>query len=57
MRAEEEMLPWEELKLILKKLKKEVESNNNEKIRKILIQLVPSFKPQSKVIDVLHTKV
>ena len=57
MRAREDMLPWDELKLILEKLKKEVESGNNEKIRKLLIQLVPTFKPQSEIADVLHKKV
>ena len=57
MRAREDMLPWDELKLILEKLKKEVESGNNEKIRKLLIQLVPTFKPQSEIVDVLHKKV
>jgi FlaA1/EpsC-like NDP-sugar epimerase len=56
MRAREDMLPWDELKLILENLKEEVESNNNEKVRKLLIQLVPTFKPQSKIVDVLYKK-
>jgi FlaA1/EpsC-like NDP-sugar epimerase len=54
MRAKEDMLPWDDLKPILENLKKEVESGNNEEIRKLLIQLVPTFKPQSKIVDVLH---
>ena len=57
MRAREDMLPWKELKPILENLKKTVESGNNEKIRKILIQLVPTFKPQSEIADILHKKV
>ena len=57
MRSREDMLPWDDLKPILENLKEEVESGNNEKIRKILIQLVPTFKPQSKIVDVLHKKV
>jgi len=56
MRAREDMLPWDELKLILENLKGEVESGNNEKIRKLLIQLVPTFKPQSKIVDLLYKK-
>ena len=56
MRAKEVMLPWGELKPILENLKVEVESGNNEKIRKILIQLVPTFKPQSKIVDILNNK-
>ena len=57
MRAEEDMVPWDELKPILECLKEEVESCDNEKIRKLLIQLVPSFSPQSEIIDILHKKV
>lgn len=57
MRANENMICWSKLNPILKNLNKAVERNNNEKIREILIQLVPSFKPQSDIVDVLHTKV
>ena len=56
MRAKEDMLPWDELKPILENLKEEVDNCNNEKIRKILIQLVPTFKPQSEIVDVLYKK-
>ena len=56
MRAKEDMMSWDELKLILESLKKEVDNCDNKKIRKLLIQLVPSFKPQSKIIDILHKK-
>jgi len=57
MRAREDMLSWDELMPILENLKMEVESGNNKKIRKLLIQLVPTFKPQSEIVDVLHKKV
>ena len=57
MRAREDMIPWDKLMPILEKLKEEVENGNNEKIRKLLIQLVPTFKPQSKIVDVLYKKV
>ena len=57
MRAREDMLSWDELMPILENLKVEVESGNNEKIRKLLIQLVPTFKPQSGIVDVLYNKV
>jgi FlaA1/EpsC-like NDP-sugar epimerase len=56
MCAKEEMLPWDKLKPILENLKAEVKSGNNEKIRKILIQLVPTFKPQSEIVDILYKK-
>ncbi|MDG2252957.1 MAG: nucleoside-diphosphate sugar epimerase/dehydratase [Methylophilaceae bacterium] len=57
MRAKEDMLPWDKLKPILENIKEEIESGNNERIRKFLIQLVPTFKPQSKIMDVLSKKV
>jgi FlaA1/EpsC-like NDP-sugar epimerase len=57
MRANEDMLPWDELKPILENLKKEVRKNDNEKIRNLLIQLVPTFKAQSEIVDILHKKV
>ena len=56
MRAKEDMMSWNELKPILASLKEEVEHCDNEKIRKLLIQLVPSFRPQSEIIDFLHKK-
>jgi FlaA1/EpsC-like NDP-sugar epimerase len=56
MRAKEDMLPFDELKPILEDLRKEVERYDNEKIRKLLIRLVPSFKPQSKIKDILLKK-
>ena len=56
MRAREGMLPWDKLNLILEDLKKAVETGNNERIRKLLIKLVPTFKPQSKIVDVLYKK-
>lgn len=57
MRAREDMLPLDELMPILESLKEEVKSGNNEKIRKLLLQLVPTFKPQSKIVDVLYKKI
>ena len=57
MRAKEDMLSWKELKPILESLKREVKNCDNEKIRKILVQLVPCFKPQSEITDILHNKV
>ena len=56
MRAREDMLSWDKLKPILENLKEAVKRNDNEKIRKILIQLVPTFKPQSDIADILYKK-
>ena len=48
---------WEELKPILDILKKEIKNYDHEKIRKLLILLVPSFKPQSEITDILYKKI
>jgi len=54
MRAEEEMLVWDDLKLILDELEKAVDSGDQDKIRKLLIKAVPGFKPQSEITDILY---
>jgi len=54
MRAKEDKLNWNELKLLLEKL---VVANNNydhDRIRKLLIEIVPGFKPQSEISDILY---
>jgi len=56
MRAEEEMLTWDELKATLDDLKKAIEECDQEALRKLLIQIVPSFKPQCEITDVLYKK-
>jgi len=54
MRAQEEMLAWDDLKLIINELKQAVDSNDQEKLRHLLIKAVPGFKPQSDITDFLH---
>jgi len=54
LRAEEEMLAWDDLKLILDGLKEAVDSGNQDKQRQLLIKAVPGFKPQSDIIDILY---
>ena len=56
MRAEEEMILWEDLKPLLDSLKKEVIDCDQEKIRMILAELVPGFKPQMDIVDILYKK-
>jgi len=54
MRAEEEMLIWDDLKLILDELEKAVDSGDHDKLRLLLIKAVPGFKPQSEITDILY---
>ena len=54
MRAQEEMLAWDELKPVLDELSGAIDSCDHEKLRKLLIQIVPDFKPQCEISDILY---
>jgi len=54
MRAKEEMMAWDELKLILDGLEQSVNSGDQDKLRQLLIKAVPGFKPQSDITDILY---
>jgi FlaA1/EpsC-like NDP-sugar epimerase len=54
MRAKEEMLAWDDLKLILDGLEQSVDSGDQFKLRQLLIKAVPGFKPQSDITDILY---
>ncbi len=51
MRAREEMIDWENLKPLLNELNKAAENSELARIRKLLIQMVPEFSPNSHTID------
>ena len=57
MRAEEDMLPWDELEPILNSLEVAIKDCDHEKLRNILIQVVPGFKPQCEIMDVLYNEI
>ena len=54
MRAQEEMINWQDLNLLLEKLKNSLKRSEYEKIREILIEIAPEFSPQSKIVDLLY---
>jgi len=54
MRAQEDMLAWDELKPVLDELHGAIESCDHERLRKLLIQIVPDFKPQCGISDLLY---
>jgi len=54
MRAEEDMLPWDELEPTLDRLKIAITDCDQKKLRELLIQIVPGFKPQCEITDVLY---
>ena len=55
MRAKEDKLNWDNLKLLLEDLRVVNDSDDHEKLRNLLIEIVPGFKPQSKISDILYT--
>jgi FlaA1/EpsC-like NDP-sugar epimerase len=56
MSANEKMLAWNELKIILNELEESIIKNDHEKLRNILISSISEFKPQSEISDLLHDK-
>jgi FlaA1/EpsC-like NDP-sugar epimerase len=56
MRAEEEKLPWEQLKGYLNELEGAVVSNSAEQARDVLLSAVQGYEPQCGIEDVLHTE-
>jgi len=56
MRAQEDTLAWNELKLILDELKLAIDECDHIKLRKLLMQVVPEFKPQCEISDVLYSE-
>ena len=56
MRAKEEMLTWSELSAILSSLEGAVTDSNQEELRLLLMKIVPGFKPQCDIEDILYQK-
>ena len=55
MRAKEDKLNWDNLKLLLENLRVVNGSDDHEKLRNLLIKIVPGFKPKSEISDILYT--
>jgi FlaA1/EpsC-like NDP-sugar epimerase len=54
MRALEDLLVWGELESILDNLRDAIDSGDQKRLRQLLIQLVPGFRPQHKISDILY---
>ncbi|MCH9645548.1 MAG: polysaccharide biosynthesis protein [Proteobacteria bacterium] len=54
MRAQEELLTWHELSPILDELQNAIVKCDQAKLRELLIKLVPGFKPQCDISDLLY---
>jgi FlaA1/EpsC-like NDP-sugar epimerase len=51
MRAEEQVIPWAELSLILQQLEQANDANDCQQVRELLMTHVSGFKPQCEVED------
>jgi len=56
MRANETMIDWDNLKPMLNELEEASINAEHKKIRKLLKQIVPQFKPQSNIVDLIYNK-
>ena len=54
MCAEEDMLNWGELKVILDNLKIAIKEGDQQQLRELLTTAVPEFKPQCDIMDLLY---
>jgi FlaA1/EpsC-like NDP-sugar epimerase len=54
MRAKEDKLNWDDLKLLLDGLRSAIDSSDHENLRQFLIKIVPGFKPQSEISDIMY---
>ena len=53
LRSKEEMLPWSELEVILKKLKILIKEHNFKAVRELLIEAVPGYRPKIDIDDLM----
>ncbi|NMY52305.1 nucleoside-diphosphate sugar epimerase/dehydratase [Pseudomonas sp. WS 5011] len=56
MRANEEHLPWEQLKVRLCELLDAVEHDDYERVRQLLRETVSGYKPEGEIVDWIHMK-
>lgn len=54
MRANEEHLPWEELKTVIERLLDAVERDDYRVVRQILRETVNGYSPQEEIVDWIH---
>lgn len=54
LRANEEMLSWPDLKIILDKLKVSIDNQDLKSAHRALIEAVPGYKPQGDINDLMY---
>ena len=54
MKAQEDKLSWQELELVLAQMQTALSDGNQSALRELLIKIVPGFKPQCGIEDILY---
>ena len=52
--AEEKMLAWDDLKLIIDELSEAIDDCDHDRLRQLLIKAMPGFNSQCEITDVLY---
>ena len=53
MRADEEMMAWDDLKPIIDEIEVALDRNDQAMLRNLLVKAIPGFKPQRDITDIL----
>jgi FlaA1/EpsC-like NDP-sugar epimerase len=56
MKAKEDRLSWQELEAVLAQMQIALEDFNQPALRELLKKVVPGFKPQCDIEDILYQK-
>ena len=56
MRANEEMLPWEDYKQVLQQLLSAVERDDYDRVRQLLRETVSGYRPDGEIVDWIHQR-
>lgn len=56
MRANEEYLPWEDLKEVILNLIESVEQDDYDRVRQLLRETVSGYAPEGEIVDWMHSK-
>jgi len=54
MKAQEDRLSWQQLKKVLKQMQTALDACDQSQLRELLVKIVPGFKPQCSIEDILY---
>jgi len=55
-KAQEESLSWQELEIVMAQMQTALSDCNQSELREMLVKIVPGFKPQCGIEDILYQK-